>query len=202
MRLHRPEVLYADLMSELKVRLLWIDYTLSSETGLHGQVAEEFCFLQLRFAAELVAIGSLVAHGDIEVAQSAKLQKAYEADRILNALDEVHPDFYPRPVVHMMLGPRRHHFDWFQGPALSRADLVNLWRRCGGILHKGSLKRLASPDQRTEIDRAEIEKAVLHLRNLLSTHAIRGLDERNYSICLMHFGSNQPPEFVRATSHA
>jgi hypothetical protein len=193
-----PEALYASLLGELKVRLLWIDHTLSGEIGLHGQVAEEFCFLQLRLVAELIAIASLVAHGDIEATRSAKLQKAYEADRILNALEKLHPDFYPRPAVHTMLGPGRHHFDWFEGPSLAKPDLVALWRRCGGILHKGGLAALVVPGQRTDFNRDEVEGTVLRIRNLLSTHAIRGFDERSYSICLMHFGSDRLPEFFRA----
>jgi hypothetical protein len=58
--------LYAAIMEEAKLRLNSIDMALGGATILPHQLVREFCFLQLRMLCELIALGCLTAHGDIE----------------------------------------------------------------------------------------------------------------------------------------
>src|SRR5262245_58960282 len=84
---------YSALMLEAKHRLLAMDAALGGRTGLpHGAICE-FGFLQLRMLCELIAIGCLTAHGDLE---TGKLKKTYEADKIIRRLERLHSEFYPR----------------------------------------------------------------------------------------------------------
>ena len=45
----------------------------------------------------IIALACLVAHGDVSGAQSAAMRKHYEADWIMDALERLHPEFYPEP---------------------------------------------------------------------------------------------------------
>src|ERR1700689_5024190 len=60
--------------------------------------ALELCYLQLRMICELIALSSLLAHGDIEAVSTRKTLTRYEADWILDRLFAIHPDFYPQPI--------------------------------------------------------------------------------------------------------
>src|SRR5258706_10461789 len=88
--------LYANLMDEVKVRIASLNAALVGGTGLPPPILREFCFLQLRMLCELIALGCLTAHGDIE--ETTKLRKQYAADRIVGELERLHPNFYPWPL--------------------------------------------------------------------------------------------------------
>ncbi len=67
--------LYANLMSEVKVRMASIETICNNQNGLPGPLVREFCFLQLRMICELIALGCLTAHGDIKGVQSKKTKQ-------------------------------------------------------------------------------------------------------------------------------
>jgi hypothetical protein len=66
--------LYAALMEEVKVRVDAFNWLITGRSGLSGSIIRESCFLQLRFLCELIALGCLVAHGDIKGARSKSLR--------------------------------------------------------------------------------------------------------------------------------
>ena len=88
---------YAAIMDEVKIRLDDINMLIGNRGGLAGHVVAESCYLQLRMCCELIALGCLVAHGDIEATKSKGLQKVYSAEKIIQVLAKLHPDFYPEP---------------------------------------------------------------------------------------------------------
>src|SRR5690242_15713425 len=57
--------LYAGLMTEIKVRINAINTGTMNQIPVPPPLVKEFCFLQIRMICELVALGCLVAHGDI-----------------------------------------------------------------------------------------------------------------------------------------
>ena len=80
--------LYADLMEEAKARIAAIDTAINKTTALLPPTfIQEFCFLQLRMLCELIALGCLVAHGDI--AETSKLKAEWSADDIIKALKKI-----------------------------------------------------------------------------------------------------------------
>jgi hypothetical protein len=87
--------LYQGLMEEVKTRFAAIEHAVNNRTGLGPRFVYEFGYLQLRYLCELVALGCLVAHGDIT--ETNKLRKEYSATRIMQSLSALHPDFYPVP---------------------------------------------------------------------------------------------------------
>jgi hypothetical protein len=94
---------------------------------------------------ELIALGCLVTHGDIQAAQARKLQKTWEADKIINHLEALHQNFYPRPVQLTKVASGTH-MERIMSGFLTKAELLDLYRKvCGAKLHRGSLEKLLSP---------------------------------------------------------
>jgi hypothetical protein len=85
--------LYANIMEEIKLRLEGINHATAGQTGMPFPLVNEFCFLQLRMLCELIALGCLVAHGDIEATRTRKYRTAYAADDIIKMLEALHSDF-------------------------------------------------------------------------------------------------------------
>ena len=96
---YQPTInLYCNLMEEIKRRIEVIVSVERQTIAVPVIVALELCYLQLRLICETIALGCLVAHGDVTGTQSGKMKKAYEADWILNNLERLHPKFYPIPT--------------------------------------------------------------------------------------------------------
>lgn len=66
-------------------------------TGLPSFAVRDFGFLQLRMICEDIALGCLVAHGDITESNRRKFAREHSADRIMSMLHDLHPNFYPQP---------------------------------------------------------------------------------------------------------
>jgi len=126
---------YTDLMQEIKERLYAIEDVLSGRTALHGPLAHEFCFLQLRIICECTSYACVIAHAYIEDLQAPKFQKEWSADTLMKALDGLHRDFYPKPRT-MAITEGRVHLDEINAPYLTKADLKKLNGICGDKLHR------------------------------------------------------------------
>ena len=72
--------LYANLMDEVKARIDVINWHLQGRTGLASPFIRDACWLQIRMLCQLVALGCLVANGDIAMLQSHKIGKSWSAD--------------------------------------------------------------------------------------------------------------------------
>jgi hypothetical protein len=161
---------YSGLMEEAKYRLLAMDAALEGITGLPDGAIREFCFLQLRMLCELIALGCLTAHGDLE---TGKLKEAYEADKIIRRLQGLHSEFYPFAAIldlhHYQVRPRLD--------GLTKEELMKLYWRCGDVLHRGSFKALPSrPYEDGDIE--EIEMWKQKIETLLGCHTIIMADNR------------------------
>jgi hypothetical protein len=160
---------YSMLMEEAKYRLLAMDIALKGQTGLPKGAIREFCFLELRMLCELIALGCLTAHGDLE---TGKLKQVYEADRIIRRLQKLHPDFFPVGATQGKAGPvlRKDGF-------LTKEELVKLYWKCGDALHRGSFQALSSR-RHSDTDIEEIRTWKQRMGALLNHHAIFMADER------------------------
>ncbi len=88
---------YCSLMEEIKLRYEVITTCLTKPV-LRPRIMYELCYLQLRMICELIALGCLVAHGDIRETHSKKMRETWEADRIMKTLGTLHAKFYPKPI--------------------------------------------------------------------------------------------------------
>jgi hypothetical protein len=180
--------IYGGLMGEAKFRIQWIEYAVNGRTGLDSRLVEEFCYLQLRMICELIALGCLALHGDIPATQTRKFQRTHAADDILDGLERLHPEFYPRPVIDMDPGPKlgrlipRPNEDF-----TTKNELLDLYRkRCSPNLHKGSLTKLLSNTSTVQKRFPNIVEPTQRIANLLSFHLIGLTVGETEVICVLN----------------
>jgi hypothetical protein len=93
---------YCVLMENIKFRTsLMLDLT-KNQRGLPIFCVAELLQLQIRMICETLAVACLVAHRNLEGTQSSRLRSAYQADLIMNALEKLHPRFFPRPTEQIL----------------------------------------------------------------------------------------------------
>lgn len=148
---HAAMRLHADLLEEAKLRINVVEAALSGRIPLAGPFLHELCFLQLRFLCELIALGCLVVHGDIEAAKKADLRKQWSAEKIIERLAAIHAAFYPVPHIQEKTQTGFHLTNLEDG-FLTKDDLVELYSKCGSHLHRGSLKKILKSRQPTQFN--------------------------------------------------
>lgn len=178
--------LYLSLMEEIKVRFQAITIITASNLSVPQKIIEESCLLQIRMVCELIGLACLVAHGDIT--KSNKLTKVYQADRIISTLEELHPKFFPAPVT-MTFNPGHVHFEPLKSGFLTKSEFLRLYnQRCGGSLHRGSLKNLLSPRRQSHVDFDELRVWVNKIMRLLDKHVVFLRDGNTLVLCQMDNG--------------
>lgn len=156
--------------------------------NFHTKSVSEFCYIQLRMMCEAIALGCLAAHGDLEV---GKLARSWQADDIVNGLERLHPDFYPKPSVQKKTGNLSITFPIKQG-YLTKGELLRLYGECGVALHMGSYRALTKKSARApDLDR--IRSWSQQIWVLLSHHHMDLVNADFRIVCLM-----KPKETGRA----
>lgn len=191
MATQKQNQLYANLMDEVKVRIDCINMAIGGRTGFPVPIVREFCYLQLRFLCELVALSCLVAHGDIASLQSHRTGRAYSADDILDRLTKLRPHFYPFACKQTRT-PRgdgngyNFHMDVLNPQPLPKEELLSLYGKTHKFLHRGSLKNLLSSPTPIdmEINLPEIVGWAQKINDLLSVHTI-AISEDHLIICIL-----------------
>jgi hypothetical protein len=181
--------LYCALMEEIRQRGDIIANTLEGHNPYPAWAALEICYLQLRMMCECIALGCIAAHGDIAVAKGGKITKTFAADWILNNLERLHPEFYPVPknVVATAI-PQRFRLEPVTEEFLTKSDLLDLYHKCGDILHRGTLrtirKKFLPPD--FSAVHTYYEKII----RLLDEHNIQLSDRTQHFFVVMRSGSD------------
>jgi hypothetical protein len=86
-------------------------------------------------------LACLIAQGHVGIIK--KLKKEYAADRIIKELGKLHPHFFPRPAGTAEGDSERYHLEIIEdGPFLKKKELIDLYGRCGSVLHRGSIKTI------------------------------------------------------------
>ena len=189
------------LLDESSVRLRSIDSAISHTELWPEIIAVEFSYLQIRMLCETVALACLVAHGDITATEGDRFQKAYAADEIITRLERLHGNFYPHPVI-TTITPASLHIERVPSGFVTKAELVNLYRKCGERLHRGSLRKLHSTAPSAhKRDILNLEEWRRKFQGLLSAQHIASLDNLSHYICfLSHPQSNGNALVVHALS--
>lgn len=161
---------YADILQEINLRIFAINHCAAGKALLAPPFVKEFCYLQIRMICELVALGCLVAHGDVTQASSKKLQGEWSADLIMKTLENLHPNFYPQAVKMTKTANGQH----LQGQAcpLTKQEFLRLYHNCGEVLHRGSLRKLLSERQPAQTQFPDVTKKAQKLMDLLANHIL------------------------------
>lgn len=175
----KRNTLYANLMDEVKVRISCIELALQGRLECPTPIVREFCYLQLRMLCELIVLGCLVAHGDIAMLQAHKVGKSYSADEILDRMAKLRPHFFPQAVTQTLVGKTLSGVNHFKltgmdPQPMTREDLLRLYGDTHKFLHRGSLKKLLSPETPIDltINVPEIVSWLQKIGRLLSSHLI------------------------------
>lgn len=161
--------LYRNLIVEIRHRIHVVDLATSNQIPVHPPFVKEICFLQFRMMCELLALGCLAAHGDIE--GSKRLAKVWEADKIMNQLEKLNPHFYPIAVIKQKtdggfhIEPRKIH-------PLPKDQMLSLYYKCGAILHKGNTKKILSEQIPIQVRYPDITATAQKFRDLITDHMI------------------------------
>ncbi|MES1201276.1 MAG: hypothetical protein ABUS57_07480 [Pseudomonadota bacterium] len=176
---------YANLLNEIKYRVAAIDDCLGGRVQMRARIAEEHCYLQLRMICELIAIGSLILHGDIEV--GSKVRKSYQADRIIKALSEQHLDAYPQPIQLTDTDDDPPQHIPIKTGFLTKENFFYLYNQvCGAALHRGKAENILVKERKTDFD--PIKKWLDRIIALLNRHTVISRDEETYFIFVMENG--------------
>jgi|SRR5579871_2222646 len=192
--------LYGAILGEIKLRIEAIQHVAGGKAGLHGEFAREFCFLQLRMLCELIALACLVAHKDI--ANIQELRKQWSAGTMIKKMDELHADFYPRPLKATVAGDTAHIDFADDAKALSKADLLALNGKAGDELHRGALVDLLSPPApiyNFDDIMAWVDKIV----RLLAFHGTVTLDKKHvvFGVLWDHANGNRHSAWISIQLH-
>lgn len=192
--------LYRSLMEEIKIRYDHTDALIKRPPQVPVRMLQEFCWLQLRMLCELIALGCLVANGDIN--KSNKLTKVYQADRIMDTLEELHPDFYPKPVTQHVLAPGRIHHEPVRSGYMTKSELIKLYnQKCGHALHRGNLKRLLSTIADGPGPMTEITGAMTKVQRLMDCHMIMLAGGNAALMCAMNTAEGISVAFAKRIEH-
>ena len=165
---------YCDLMTEIKIRNDAISATLRSQSPDRppAQIVYENCHLQFRMICELIALGCLVVHRDINMGITNQMQAIWNADKIIKRLSRVNPHFYPQPVIlHNNTGELRYEF--IQSDYLTKQELRNLYNIvCGTTLHRGTIADMRRRFDPTNVRFDEVERWRRKIVRLLGYHWI------------------------------
>jgi hypothetical protein len=162
---------YCELMKAIKMRTAVMNDVLTDHRGLPPFCISEIVHLQIRMICELLAIACLVAHRGLKGAQSARLTNAYQADFIMNALEKLHPRFYPRPTQQFLRDGKPYKIEDIKDGFLTKAELLKSYRDAATFLHVGSITELLGKRRRV-INLTTLSDWLKKLMVLLSHHNI------------------------------
>jgi hypothetical protein len=118
---------------------------------------------------ELVALGCLVAHGDLK--QSSGLRGEWSAGEIMKQLEDLHPQFYPYAIIQTKTSTGFHIHKRDPQP-LPKVDFLRLYGRLGDALHRGSLKKLMKPNIPHQTQFPQVITKLQKLVDMFSNHAV------------------------------
>jgi hypothetical protein len=189
--------LYANLMEEVKVRIDCVDRAVRGQTGFPGPIVREFCYTQLRLLCELIALGCLVAHGDIPATYTKRLGREWSAGAIMEALTKLRPHFYPiaarqlGPGVSIVEGMQAHGIEGINPMPFPKEALLELYGKSHPYLHRGNVRKLLNSATPIEAytNFPEIISWAQKIAVQLSFHLIPISDEK-LIFCMLRNGDN------------
>jgi hypothetical protein len=171
-----PIDLYTVLMHEARSRIEALNFILAGQTKLAEAIVRELCWLQIRMLCETIALGCLVAHGDLVASQFKKFEKEYAADKIIKMMEALNPHFFPQQATFSRESETRQ-FNITANTnanALKKSELSHLYRRCGEMLHRGRFEAVLATDpfKHGKLDVREIVSWAQKIEDLLGSHII------------------------------
>lgn len=151
-------------MEEIPSRVHNIEIAITGKMGINEVASEEFCYLQIRIICELVALAALVAHGNIQSAQS--LRREWSASKIMKRLEQINSDFFPSPCVQ---DTNKVNFEFKKGQ-INKDEFLDIYGKSGDKLHRGSIHKIIT--HKHAVDFNIISENVKKIMGLITLHLI------------------------------
>lgn len=177
---------YQNNLYDIKKRTEVISEHLSGIRNTKYLITEvEFLCLQFRKILELVALSSLVANKDEYSKHHEKFAKHYNARLILQDLERINPDFYPKPtkqIVKEINGQKFFDLQPVTEGFLTKEEFLSVYEKCGGMLHADN-----PYGQKKDIEklRTDFPSWLTKIIKLLNHHNITLVDNETMVIGLM-----------------
>jgi len=130
--------IYYELMESIKSRIILIS-KISSGKFSSGDIRHdtESAYLHLRKVLELIAFSSLVVNKDLYVKARSDCEYVWRANKLLEYIKAINPNFYPIPVEVMTAAnnPSLAGIRKFSGDYLAVEDFEELYNLCGDLMH-------------------------------------------------------------------
>jgi hypothetical protein len=173
---------YSIVMREIKIRAECMNLAMIVPNGLPLQLIREYCFLQLRLICELIALGCTIAHRDISA--TARIRKEYSAEKIMNQLEQLQPDFFPWPLELLMITSKGFAMKLADETTLTKSELLALYGKCGDVLHRGNLGDFFAGDRlSTSNTYDEVNDWKRKIISLLFNHRIMLAKTKSVIVC-------------------
>lgn len=128
--------LYQECLYEIKRRIDVIADHLNNVTTEKYLVIEvETVCLQFRKILEKIALMSLVANKKLYAEQHEKFAKHYHAEKIMNDLERINPNFYPIPIKRVKRDGGIDELVDVESGYLTREEFVKVYEKSGGMMH-------------------------------------------------------------------
>lgn len=175
---------YASVMKEIKLRVKVIDhFSLGTSNALYVPTTVESIYLQFRKILELVAFGSLIANKDIYSQVRESFAKDWNARLLTKDLCRVNPNYFPRAIHEREPeGTEKGNVFIDRVDALTESEFVDLYERCGRILHADNPFGSKADWKRYQQDIMQWRQKLL---SLLNSHTIRLIDENRFYLVHM-----------------
>ena len=177
--------LYGGLITEARFRIEAVERLLA-RSNMPPRIIEELCYLQLRLLCEVIALGCLVAHGDI---RTRKMMRESKPGIIFKQLERCTPTSTQKPSYYRCENGGLH-VEPRPGPWLSKDHLKTLWKKSGNELHRGNVARLLSGPNPAPVNLAAVRTWVQKIRNLLHNHQISSRDNKRHYLVLLSDADN------------
>ena len=177
---------YCALMNEVKKRTYAITHMLKGLTTTSYKATNiEFMCLQIRKVLELISMGSLILNKEEFEAIGQKYAQYWNARLILQDIERLNPDFYPKPIIEVpstrpgVINDLQNKTTGF----LTREDFVRVYEKCGKLMHANN-----PFGSQTDLDyyEAKIPEWENLIIGLLNCHIIHLKGVEDFYIIHMH----------------
>jgi hypothetical protein len=193
-----PVQAYLVCMEDLKRRLAIVRSIASGEFSVGDDFDNyELLSVHLRKSLECLAFASMSANKDAYSQARAAFARDWRAKDILDRLDRIHPDFYPKPVVLDYTDDNGFlHFDFVEHGHLTRDDFATLYDLCSQLMHAWN----PFTERERHVDFGiSVEAWTAKIERLLSMHLLRFVDRDEIWVVVMHDPSDGKVHVSRAS---
>ena len=183
---------YLPLMHELAIRIDLVAKACDGKLNLTPPYAYEYSYFQFRRMCELIAMGSLLLHGDLELAKSDKAKKEWNAEKIMKRLKNGYEGIFPQSVIRTIKEGDWHVECNAKPNALTFDEFNQLYISCGNVLHRGTIKKLESEKDFTQKDYEKVISWQRKIVDLMNEHFIGRSEGKGYYITSLRTESGYP----------